>query len=432
MNCSICNRDIPAGAKFCPGCGTLVSPPASSASPASSPFSQVPDPGIEPYNPVVATPPAEGIPPTEPAVAYSTEVYSEPYYEYKASSPQDGGSDPYNIPPVQNYADNGYAPSYSPPAYSTPSYNPPAYNPPYGPPPLPGYVPPTPQPASRTKTWLIVGGVVLVALLVLCGSSTYLLFRGIGNGMNQYRADIEATATARSTYQNTYDTPTVQPTVQDTPTVQPTVQDVVTPDTNPVYGKGTLVLNDPLRDNTQGYNWDENTMPSKTDSSDVSMCAFKGGAYQLSRTVKGGLVCNPESPQLVLNNLAFETKATILSGNAAGLVVRFTQTTGKGYLFSIFTSGSYSLDAIDFNSTDVNQEYTMLHSGKSSAIHQGLGQTNLLAISANGGTLNLYVNDQLVDTVQDSSLTSGQIGIYGSSSVGPMAVSATNARAWKM
>ena len=397
MNCSVCNRDIPSHAKFCPGCGTRVSFEAP----------QVAEPGLPEPEPVISMSPYEVVLPEEPATNYGA---------YVAPPLQNDGLNSYDVPSIQNYSSDPYTPPNSPPLL---------------PPPIPGYVPPARK--NNVKTWLIIGGCVLLVLLLLCGGSSYLFWQAVGVSVNQYRAN--ATATAQAFNQDdTTPTPSDQSTVpdQDTPVAQPTIQDVVTPSANPPYEKGSLVLNDPLSDNSKGYKWDEATINSTTNSSDTSVCAFKGGSYHLSRTVRGGLVCDPEASQLTLSNLAIEAKLAVLSGDSAGIVVRFNQNTGKGYLLSVFTNGSYTIDFIDFNNPNTNQEYKILRSGTNAAIHQGLGQTNLVAFVANGHTLSAYINDQFIDTIDDSTLSSGQIGIYGSSNLGAMEISATNARAWQM
>ena len=54
----------------------------------------------------------------------------------------------------------------------------------------------------------------------------------------------------------------------------------------------------------------------------------------------------------------------------------------------------------------------MLAQGLSSAIHQGLNQTNLVAAVVRGTTIELYVNHQSVAVVGSSTYTHGRIGVF--------------------
>lgn len=52
-----------------------------------------------------------------------------------------------------------------------------------------------------------------------------------------------------------------------------------------------------------------------------------------------------------------------------------------------------------------------LTSSSSSAIKQGLNQSNLIAVLAQGSTIALYMNHQLIHSVDDSTYSHGQIGL---------------------
>ena len=189
-------------------------------------------------------------------------------------------------------------------------------------------------------------------------------------------------------------------------------------------------MNDPMHDNSQGNKWDEATMNGKS-SDDLSICGFKNGAYHISRTQKGGLICDPEAANLAnVNNLAYEARLTIVQGTESGVVVRFDQTKGVGYLFSISIAGTYGIDKVNFNNPQAS--YTMLHSGSNKAIKTGLNQTNLVAIVANENTLSAFVNNVFIDSVQDNTYTTGQIGVFGNGANGVTDVLASNARVWQL
>src|SRR5438132_348194 len=118
----------------------------------------------------------------------------------------------------------------------------------------------------------------------MCGTPTPQY--GFGSGATPYDPTIA------SSY-NTHDTPlsaTPPPAVHTTP--QPTTtanssQNPYPPNT------GTLVLNDPLTDNSRGYKWDESSF------SGTGTCGFTGGAYHIN-VQKAGLICIAEAKDLVL------------------------------------------------------------------------------------------------------------------------------------
>lgn len=195
------------------------------------------------------------------------------------------------------------------------------------------------------------------------------------------------------------------------------------PATYPFSNK--LVLDDPLHDNSKGYKWDEVTL---NGSGGAATCGFQSGTYHISRPQNGSLLCAPEASQLLFQNLTFEAKLTIVQGDVAGVVVRLDQIRGTGYLFAITTQGGYTLRVMN----GPNQAWTaLLGSEKNTAIKPGLNQANLLSIVANGASLSVCVNGQYLASAQDSSLTSGQIGVFASGANGEDVVAA-NARVWQL
>ena len=76
---------------------------------------------------------------------------------------------------------------------------------------------------------------------------------------------------------------------------------------------------------------------------------------------------------------------------------------------------------------------TMLWTGWSPAIHTGLGQQNTIAVVASGSTMTFYANEQQIAQVQDSSYTSGSIGLIADPALRhPTEVVYRNARLWTL
>jgi zinc-ribbon domain len=263
------------------------------------------------------------------------------------------------------------------------------------PPPPPAYLPPYPSPASRRRGHGVVVIIGIVALVVLLLSTGLIAL--IAHGGSTLPSPVAASPTAKNA---------ASPAATDSATRNP-----YPPNT------GTLVLDDPIHDNSKGSRWDEGTITN------AGTCGFTGGTYHIHPLVKG-LICVPEASNLVFSNLVFEVKLTIMQGDQAAVIVRLNQTNGNGYYFYITIQGSYSLCS--------NTCTKPLMSGSISVINKGLNQTNLVALVASGSTISAYVNNQFIASANDTTNTQGQLGVESYSNAGPGDVVASDARAWKL
>ncbi len=187
------------------------------------------------------------------------------------------------------------------------------------------------------------------------------------------------------------------------------------------YGGGTLALYDPLHDNNSGYNWGTGT--DNTGSS----CKFTGGTYHVSESNINKFYSCSASP--VFSNFAFEVKMTIINGYAGGMVFRADPSNTKFYLLVVGQDGSYSLYLyVDNIASDIKT----LTSGSSSAIHQGLGQTNVIAVVAQGSSFTVYVNRQQITNLNDSTFSHGQVGVVAYPNNTSTEVAYSNAKVWTL
>jgi len=184
---------------------------------------------------------------------------------------------------------------------------------------------------------------------------------------------------------------------------------------------GTLVLFDPLSDNSQGYNWGEGT-------NDTSGCQFTGGAYQVSIAANTAQFCTAHN--LDVSNFAFEVLMTIIQGDCGGIVFRSDHAELNGYFLRVCADGRYKL-FLTVNGK-VNNYVTSSRFG--SAFNTGLNQSNQIAIVANGSTITLYVNRQQIDTLTDSTYSTGLIGVgaYDEKVTRATVVAFSNARVWML
>ena len=165
---------------------------------------------------------------------------------------------------------------------------------------------------------------------------------------------------------------------------------------------GTLIINDPLRDNQAGYGWMDD---SKIATAEVKGCHFCDDTYRLS-------IDNNQTPHMVyclalrtnFSNFVYQIEATLLRGTEIGLV--FRQTPGfRYYYFYIRRDGTYGLDRYN----GITQQPRHLADGFSLAISIELNQPNELAVVANGNIIDLYANHSHLTTVIDDTYSSGRV-----------------------
>lgn len=268
----------------------------------------------------------------------------------------------------------------------------------------------------------------LPAHIVILIAGVTLLFVGGGAGLvysllanhtvppqntptTQVHATASATAHASPT---THASPTAQAasTLQGGPTIS-TVQNPYPPHT------GNLALNDPLKDNSKGYRWDEGTFANG------GSCSFTGGSYHVGVSIQGRvLACNAKA--VTFGNHTYEVQMTILKGDRGGIFFRQVGTQGPYYYFSIKIDGSYELDSFNGKTSNVLQH------GTNPAVKRGLNQPNLLAVVAQGSSIDLYVNGQSILRITDSTTSNGLIGVAADATDQPAEVAFTNARVWMM
>jgi len=186
------------------------------------------------------------------------------------------------------------------------------------------------------------------------------------------------------------------------------------------YGGGTLAFYDPLSDNSNGNGWYEATNNNGT-------CQFTGGAFHVS-TAHTNFIWNcTASPNFT--NFAYQVQMTIIKGDAGGLAFRANTTIKAFYLFDVGQDGSYQFVVCPPDPALCNSP---LSKGSSGAIKQGLNQTNLLAVIVKGNTMTLYVNQQEIDSVTDSTFSHGQIGLIAVDFSNSTEVVYSNAKVWTL
>jgi hypothetical protein len=193
---------------------------------------------------------------------------------------------------------------------------------------------------------------------------------------------------------------------------------VIAANHNPYASSGTLVMLDPLTDNSRGFAWPQGT------SADGA-CTFTTAGYQVN-SPKTQFYYYCSSTSNTYSNFTFEVHLQIIKGDCGGLIFRADTNTGKLYLFEVCTNGSYNL----YNYKDSSGTSSQLANASSPAIKSGLNQTNVLAVTAQGPTLTLYVNGQKITSVTNNAYSTGQVGMVADSFNNATGVLFSNARLW--
>jgi len=444
MNCPHCHQSLPdPTAATCPHCGQplisavgedpLAGPTILQGAPGSAdetPTVLQGAPSGEPERPMWNQPPGEDEEPTRPAWnqpladSADTVAYTPPATPPPAATPPVALPGTY-MPPVEQPPELSPAadqlpetvaytpptpptpptpqpPAYAPPAqpaqpapppaYTPPVEGPPAYTPPtYNQPPTPAYGPqqqpaygtgaPTAQPGYQTgypaatgQPWTsqvqtppqqkksragcIVGCLVALVLVVALVGGGFAFLRSQANGI--------------------------------------TVAGVTLFGTNTGPSGGTLIYQDALDGST------------KSQWTDDSNCFFGSGGYHIN----AGFICYAPSDKV--GDAVTTVSMKQVSGPITyfyGLVVRRVSK-GNYYEFQVDANGKWRFGkVVNGTSTDIVGQTA------NTAIKTGLNQVNTLSVQAQGSHFVFSVNGTQVGSADDSTFTSGDIGLIGNDGI---------------
>jgi hypothetical protein len=183
----------------------------------------------------------------------------------------------------------------------------------------------------------------------------------------------------------------------------------------------TATLIDPLSDNSKGNVWDQ----GYTDNNNTG-CNFVNSSYQALEALAGYLrPCFADNTSF--SNFAYQATMILKTNCSGGLLLRGKKSASQYYLFLVDANGNYQFEVYAGSN-----QYRKLASGTNSAILAGAGQTNTLAVIANQGVFDLFVNQTFVTEVVDGQLSAGQIGVVASNTGLPASASFSNAEVWKI
>ncbi len=379
MQCPSCGYENVSGAERCASCGRPL-PQTVGQGYGMQPSGEPPSmPPSGPYQSPPSAPQQPNYPPQQPG--YGTPVPPPPYgaptptADYGAPTPQPG----YGAPTPQP----GYGTPTTPPGYGTtpPGYGPPTPQAGYGPPTTPpgygqpaqpsypmqpgypgqpGYPPaygtggqPPQPPQRRNRTGCIVGAIIaVVVVLVACSVGGLVLLNQAGSSLSS--------------------------TVLSTPTAGPT----------PTPTKTVIYQND---FSSEATGW-----PSDTN------CSLGSDGYHIT----DGFICYaPPDNQADIDVTVTVKQVSGTLSNGHGIVVRRTSQ-GNLYDFDIYADhGWVFFKCVNSDCKQIAEQDT------NAAIHTGLNQANIIEVIAKGSHFDFFVNGTKVGQADDSTFSSGLVGL---------------------
>lgn len=181
-------------------------------------------------------------------------------------------------------------------------------------------------------------------------------------------------------------------------------------------------LDDTLRDNSKGYQWEE------SNGLLGDQCGFSGASYTDNVGVGDTNVCTAAATNF--SDLAYQAEMKLNAGDCGGIAFRGNVSLDPAspsytfYYFFICQDGTYAFSVVNgLNIDTASRTSTTL-------IHKGLAQTNTLGVIARGQQIELFINQRRVQTRTDSIYTHGVIGVVATGLNTTTAATFTNARAW--
>lgn len=221
--------------------------------------------------------------------------------------------------------------------------------------------------------------------------------------------------------------PNLTATVRSTPTAPAisTSQDVLPSRLIPAGQQP--VINDPLKDNSGGYEWDIQ------DDANGS-CNFVQGHYLLNAPagVNNGVGCQAESPRGTFGNFVYQIQMIILMGidnDSAGAGPTFrTNTSGTGQQYQVLfdVNGNWQV------STDVKPLTGGSCANPCPHFHTGWNQVNTITLRASGNFIQIQINGYDLGSYTDNTYSSGAIGVQMDPGTDSSSVAFSNVQVWQL
>jgi hypothetical protein len=251
------------------------------------------------------------------------------------------------------------------------------------------------QSQSRRNTLIVTWLLILCVILVILGGISIALYTTVIRPLQLHAQGTSVVQTLLANQQSAPDQPLFAQVTSSTPS-----------------------FNDSL--SSQHDHW-------TSDSGNGNSCAFENGSYNIHMGAQQPFVECPDSGSSY-GNFIFQIQMQMRSNTWAGILFRSVNQQLSSYFFTITPNGLYNLD---FGNEQNNGG--ILAYGRSAAIHTGLNRTNTLTVLAHNTQLSLYINNQFVISVNDTTYSSGAIGVCAGTFIGtPVDVTFKNAEVWSL
>jgi hypothetical protein len=378
--CPNCHGEVKADERFCGNCGARITPsipPPASPPPVHEPprptgketivLPKITDLGMQPPAPpadatIIAAPASQ--PPTTPP----------PTSQPPIAPTMIGGAPGVLPPPTQpaSPAAGDYSGAGLPPGASMP--------------------PPAAKSGNNVVKILAIIAGIFVLLCVVLSVAGYLFFRRVGTIAEN------TIATANAGFSDgTF--ATVGAGLQTAVAEADTTPEPVAPRT-PNPSSGTEAGSTLYSDNFD----DEQSSDFTAETNQSSEYKFVDGAYQI--TVTKPKLLSWATMQGDYGDAAISVDASIDGppASAAGLIFHY-QDDKNFYIYSIDGEGRYGLDVYKEDEPITLVEWT------DSAAIKPAGELNTLRVETIGDTIRLYVNDELLDEISDSTIANGKAAL---------------------
>ena len=288
--------------------------------------------------------------------------------------------------------------------------------------PSPSFKPPL---AKRARQGLGRGATIFLVILALLMmfSGVALIYYATTTRPSQLRAQATATVQTIVTAQSQATTTTrvqahatAQVQAHATATAQVQAQALQTIYNTTTSGTPTLSSTLTTQDSA---NW------SNYNAVSGGGCAFTGNALHASVFQSHTYV--PCFAQISnFSNFAFQVQMTILQGDGGGLVFRANATNIQLYLLRISHDGLFGISVSRDRKT-----ITPILDDNSALIKTG-AQSNLVTVIARNSTISIYVNKQFVATINDTTYSTGEIGVFAYDNIHATDVAFNDANVWTL
>jgi eukaryotic-like serine/threonine-protein kinase len=269
---------------------------------------------------------------------------------------------------------------------------------------MPSFIPPLKEEGPKEHRqglpkWITI---MLVILAILVGGSAVAVLYPLIANRNS--TPLSQTATTPTTITTPFQTATTASTPVNSS------QNPYPPNT------GTLVLNDPLIDNSKNWDWQLGT------NNHNATCAFAKGGYDVTQPAPGFFhSCSAFNTNF--SNFAYEVQISMISGDYVGIIF-CKESTDLYYILRIYANGTYSL----YRNVDANiDDAVSMASG--SVSYSGTG---IIGVVVNSGRISLYFNRQQIGSATDNTLTHGQIAVLTGDNTTSAETVFNNAKVWQL